>query len=96
MGYSIGRLLFEKASITTGKTISVFDKGELYGKEKLILAQKVSITNIQNNSTVKIDNIRLKNYHFDDELSEIFIDSISWKNAQINYRKDKPGDQRIR
>ena len=89
MGYSIGRLLFEKASITTGKTISVFDKGEMYGKEKLILAQKVSITNIQNKSTVKIDNIRLKNYHFDDELSEIFIDSISWKNAQIHYRKDK-------
>ena len=88
MGYSIGRLVFEKASITTGKTVSVFDKGELHGKEKLILAGAVSITNLKNNSTVKIENIRLNNYHFDDELSEIFVDSVSWKNAHISYRKD--------
>jgi hypothetical protein len=88
MGYSIGRLVFEKASITTGKTVSVFDKGQLYGKEKLILAGAVSITNLKNKSTIKIKDIRLSNYHFDDALSEIFIDSISWKNADIIYRKD--------
>ncbi len=88
MGYSIGRLEFEKASITTGKTVSVFDKGEIYGKEKLILTGAVSITNLKNNSTVKIEHIRLNNYHFDDELSEIFVDSVTWKNARIIYRKD--------
>ncbi|MGL6268810.1 MAG: hypothetical protein ACRC2O_12840, partial [Chitinophagaceae bacterium] len=89
MGYSIGKLKFDKASITTGKTISVFENGQLYGKEKLIMAEAVSIMNVQNYSTIKIEKIRLSNYHFDDALSDVFIDSLSWKNAQISYQKDK-------
>ena len=70
MGYSIGRLTFDKASISTGNIKAIIEKGELYGEEKLILNQKVTLTNLKNNSSVKIDHLRLKNYHFDDELAE--------------------------
>jgi hypothetical protein len=90
MGYSIGKLAFEKASISTGSTVVVLNKGELYGNEKLILASSVSLTNLRNNSTLNIANIRLKNYHFDDEISEVEMDSLTWKNAQISFRKGKP------
>lgn len=86
MGYSIGNLKFEKALTTTGNIVSVFEKGELLGKEKLITAQTVSIKNLKNNSTIKIEKIRLNNYHFNDEFSDIYIDSVSWKNAQFSYR----------
>lgn len=83
MGYSIGRVAFDSAVISNGPNKTTLYKGEARGKEKKLTAASLHIKHAQNKTDILAKNIRIRNYHFDDEFRNIAVDSIMYESADI-------------
>lgn len=93
MGYSIGKVAFDSLVNRSGSiTIGLYN-GEARGGERKLVAKKLVITDSKSQAKISANDIKIKNYHFDDDFNDIVIDSISYSSALIigdRDRKKKP------
>jgi len=93
MGYSIGRVAFDSVINRSGSITMALYNGEARGRERKVTARKLVITDSKSQAKISANDIKIKNYHFDDDFSDIVIDSISYSSALIvgdKNRKKKP------
>lgn len=93
MGYSIGRVSFDSVVNRTGPLTIKLYKGEVKGRERIILAEKLEITDPYSQAKIKANDIQVRNYHFNDDFTDIIIDSIRYSSALIvgdKARQKKP------
>jgi hypothetical protein len=81
MATSIEKMNFDSAFIKSEKQTILLKKGQFNGEAKAILAQEISIKT--NNNNIGAKNIRIHNYQFNDDFSNIIIDSIFYEGAKI-------------
>jgi hypothetical protein len=102
MGYAIGNLRFDSMYIKNEKMVAVMANGSMHGKDQLIEAKSFRMEDFRNKTAVRASHIRIRNYRFDNDLEEVRIDSISWKEADVVYylpgsrtgAKKEPADHR--
>jgi hypothetical protein len=81
MASSIEKMNFDSAVFKSEKQTILLKKGQFNGDAKSILAEEINITT--NNNAINAKNIRIHNYQFNDDFSNIIIDSIFYEGAKI-------------
>ncbi|MEY4629610.1 MAG: hypothetical protein RLZZ595_1936 [Bacteroidota bacterium] len=86
MATSIEKMNFDSAIFISGNQKIQLEKGEFVGAEKSIKAKSFALGGSQNKITA--DNVRIHNYKFNDDLTNISIDSIFYGSAsfQLNQK----------
>ncbi|HLO80667.1 MAG TPA: DUF748 domain-containing protein [Chitinophagaceae bacterium] len=83
MGYSIGKVSFDSIVKHSGPvTISLYH-GEARGRERKIVAEKILVTDSKSKARINANDVLIKNYHFDDDFTNITIDSIRYSSALV-------------
>lgn len=81
MASSIEKMNFDSAVFKSEKQTILLKKGQFNGDAKSILAEEININT--NNNVINAKNIRIHNYQFNDDFSNIIIDSIFYEGAKI-------------
>jgi len=81
MASSIEKMNFDSAVFKSEKQTILLKKGQFNGDAKSILAEEININT--NNNAINAKNIRIHNYQFNDDFSNIIIDSIFYEVAKI-------------
>lgn len=81
MATSIEKMNFDSALFKSDRQSILLKNGQFNGDAKSILAKEININT--NNNTIRANNIRIQNYQFNDDFSNIIIDSIFYENASI-------------
>ena len=87
MASSIENMRFDSALFKSEKESILLKKGVFDGDSKTIEAEGLIFAT--SNNTIGANNVRLHNYHFNDEFTNIFIDSIFYQSANITIN-EKP------
>jgi hypothetical protein len=93
MGYSIGRVAFDSVVSRNGTVTIKLYNGEARGAERKIVAQKITVTDKTSQARINANDIQIKNYHFDDDFTNITIDSIQYSSALVVGDKDRDKNQ---
>lgn len=89
MGRSIGKVQFDSFHIRSGNYSINFSDGEVRGKDRLISAKHLNLNNPTSGARSHAKDIRIHNYHFDDEFNEISVDSVTFSYASLHLRPQK-------
>jgi Domain of Unknown Function (DUF748) len=89
MGYSIGRVAFDSLVTQNGTVTIKLYNGEARGRERKIIAEKVIATDRTSQARISANDIQIKNYHFDDNFTNITIDSIRYSSALVVGDKER-------
>ena len=85
MATSIEKMIFDSAKINLGKQNIILNKGEFLGDAKSIKAKTFVLNNLQNK--INAENVSIHNYRFNDDFSNIKIDSIAYDKAIIQIQQ---------
>lgn len=83
MGYSIGRVAFDSAIFHNGPVRAALYRGEARGNEKRLTADLIRVSNASSRTDLTARKIRISNYHFDDDLENVIVDSIHYQSASV-------------
>lgn len=89
MGRSIGKVQFDSFHIRSGNYSINFSDGEVRGKDRLISAKHLNLNNPTSGARSHAKDIRIHNYHFDDEFNELSVDSVTFSYASLHLRPQK-------
>jgi hypothetical protein len=85
MATSIEKINFDSANINLGKQKIELYKGEFLGDAKTIKAKKFILSSQQNK--INAENVSIHNYRFNDDFTNIKIDSIAYDKATIQIQQ---------
>lgn len=86
MATSIEKMIFDSANINLGKQRIELYKGEFLGDEKSIKAKTFVLSSQQNK--INAQDVSIHNYRFNDDFTNISIDSIAYSKANIQIQQN--------